>query len=110
MKFKLPKTLKFGGMTFKIITDPKLKESDCWAQYRPLVQQIAMSPEANQIGSFLHEIVHGIADKMISTKEYQDEEMAQRIAVMVRAFIADNPAFVRHLADVLGAEAKRHRP
>ena len=101
MKFKLPKSVKVGGVVYAIIEDPYYysREGRSGAiSYWP--GKITVDADTDQVATLIHETMHGCF-RHITGGDDHSENLVERISEVVRMFIADNPNLVRHLADVL---------
>ena len=90
---RIPKKLKIGGMVYTVeITDnlnSGSNNSSAEISYRDLIIRVCPMARARMESSFLHEVIHGMADAMGFVEH--DEKLVDALSQMLYQVIQDNP-------------------
>lgn len=90
---QIPKTVKIGGLIYDVTITDNLQGGSavCTAEinYRDLTIRVCPSARARMESSFLHEVVHGIADCMGFVDH--DERLVDALAQQLYQLVTSNP-------------------
>lgn len=90
---QIPKKIKIGALTYEVEITDNLSggSANCSAEisYRDLTIRVCPMARARMETSFLHEVVHGMADAMGFVEH--DERLVDTMSQLLYQVIQDNP-------------------